>query len=240
MAASPSPRFYAVVPAAGIGRRMGADIPKQYLPLAGQSVLECTLGRLLAFDAFTHIVVAVAENDHQWPRLDIARHPKIITVPGGAERSDSVLNGLQHLQQIADATDWVLVHDVARPCITHRELTQLISTLREDEVGGILAVPVSDTVKRVQQHTIHDTLDRRELWRAQTPQMFRLKALRDALVFAQQQSLPITDEASALELQGKQPKIVEGFASNIKVTRPEDLALAAFYWLQQQQENSSL
>lgn len=237
MPVSPSSSsFHVVVPAAGIGRRMGAEQPKQYLPLAGKPIIERTLNRLLDFSGFSQIVVAIAAEDTYWPQLAVARHPDIVSVKGGNERADSVLNGLHYLSEYGHDDDWVLVHDVARPCIDLSDVANLIAQLQTDPVGGILAVPVSDTVKRVQQQAINATVDRSELWLAQTPQMFRLGPLREALQQGLQQGAAITDEASAMELRGVQPKIVEGRATNIKITRPEDLSLAEFYWRQQTEQ----
>jgi len=221
-------KFWAVVPAAGVGKRMNANRPKQYLELGGKTVLEQTLARLLLADVFTGIAVAVSEDDGYWPDLPIASHPQIIRANGGIERADSVLSALTALQNLAAQDDWVLVHDAARPCITTSDIHQLINSLRDDAVGGILALVTHDTLKNVDAGTILGTLDRSHIWRALTPQMFRYQALKSALEI-HQGNPAITDEASALELQGLQPKIVEGRPDNIKITRPEDLALAQFY-----------
>ncbi|CAA9890225.1 4-diphosphocytidyl-2C-methyl-D-erythritol synthase [Candidatus Methylobacter favarea] len=224
--------FWAVVPAAGVGKRMNADRPKQYLELAGKTVIEHTLLRLLDADAFTAIAVAISAEDPYWPGLEVAAHKKIIIAPGGKERADSVLSGLHSIRAIASDNDWVLVHDAARPCITTADIGHLIDSLVNDEVGGILALSSHDTLKNVQDNCILGTLDRRHIWRALTPQMFRYGLLKTALEAAQGNPA-ITDEASALELQGLQPKIVEGRADNIKITSPQDLALAQFYLEQQ-------
>lgn len=222
------PRFIAVVPAAGVGARVGADIPKQYISIDGKTVLEHTLERLLLSDVFDQIVVAVGADDQNWQTISLLKNPKISIVEGGVERSDSVLAALVSID--AQPNDWILVHDVARPCIQPATIKHLISSLRDHQVGGLLAVPVSDTVKRVDNaNTITATVDRSELWRAQTPQMFPYALLRDALTQGLAQQLAITDEASAIELMGLKPKVVEGLQSNIKITRPEDIALAAYY-----------
>ncbi|WP_101757476.1 2-C-methyl-D-erythritol 4-phosphate cytidylyltransferase [Oceanicoccus sp. KOV_DT_Chl] len=222
--------FYAVVPAAGVGRRMGTDQPKQYLPLLDKLVIEHTLSRLLAEPRLRQIVVAVAAQDTLWPTLEILKHPRISVVVGGAERSDSVLSGLQSLAQVCSAQDWVLVHDVARPCLSVTDISRLIDHLSEDPVGGILAVPASDTLKKVNgQAEVSHTIDRQAIWQAQTPQMFRYQLLLDALVDAVQQGLLITDEASAIEMAGLSGKVVEALYPNPKITRPNDLALAEFY-----------
>jgi 2-C-methyl-D-erythritol 4-phosphate cytidylyltransferase len=223
------PRFWAVVPAAGVGKRMGADVPKQYLEILGKPVLQHTLERLLAVDALAGIAVALGAEDGYWPELPCASHPKILRTPGGKERADSVLSGLNSLKGMADPDDWVLVHDAARACLTKGDVEKLMETLRNDPVGGILALPVSDTLKGVDGGDSVETLDRSRIWRALTPQMFRFGMLRHALLDAAERKLIVTDEASALELQGFRPRIVEGRPDNIKITRPEDLPLAAFY-----------
>ena len=225
-------KFWAIVPAAGVGKRMQADRPKQYLELAGTTVIEHTLLRLLQADIFSAIAVAVSKEDPYWPELPLSKHQTIITAPGGKERADSVLSGLKAIREQASDDDWVLVHDAARPCITTEDIHYLINTLVNDEVGGILALASADTLKQVQGNSITGTLDRSHIWRALTPQMFRYGLLKAAL--EQTQGNPaITDDASALELTGLQPKIVEGRPDNIKITRPEDLALAKFYIDQQ-------
>ena len=228
-----SPRFWAVVPAAGVGKRMGADVPKQYLEVLGKPVLQHTLERLLSVEALAGIAVALGADDGYWPDLPCANHPRIRRVPGGRERADSVLSGLRGLERDAAAGDWVLVHDAARLCVTRTDIETLMATLAGDPVGGILALPVSDTLKRVEAGGILETLDRSRIWRALTPQMCRYGLLRQALEEASEQGRIVTDEASALELQGLRPKIVEGRPDNLKITRPEDLPLAAFYLEQQ-------
>ncbi len=227
-----STKFWAVVPAAGVGKRMNADRPKQYLDLAGKTVIEHTLLRLLQANVFTAVAVAISEEDPYWSELTVASHEKIIRAKGGKERADSVLSGLQSIRDQAADEDWVLVHDAARPCITSEDIQHLINTLVNDDVGGILALPSADTLKNVLGNNIMGTLDRSHIWRALTPQMFRYGSLKSALELAVGNPA-ITDEASALELQGLQPKIVEGRPDNIKITRPEDLALAHFFMEQQ-------
>ena len=225
-------KFWAIVPAAGVGKRMNADRPKQYLELADKTVIEHTLTRLLQADVFTAVAVAISEEDPYWSELPIASHEKIVKAKGGKERADSVLSGLHSIRDHAQDNDWVLVHDAARPCLTTADIHHLIDSLINDDVGGILAVASADTLKNVQGNNILGTLDRSHIWRALTPQMFRYGDLKTALEQAVGNPA-ITDEASALELQGKQPKIVEGRPDNIKITRPEDLALAAFFMEQQ-------
>lgn len=229
---SNSINIWGVVPAAGVGKRMQSDKPKQYLELAGKTVIEQTLLRLLEANVFTAIAVAISSEDPYWPKLEISKHPNILTAPGGKERADSVLSALRTIRTQASDNDWVLVHDAARPCITSTDIHLLIDRLKTDGIGGILALSSHDTLKNVQANSIIGTLDRTHVWRALTPQMFRYGMLKTALEAAEGNPA-VTDEASALELQGLQPKIVEGRPDNIKITRPEDLALAQFYLEQQ-------
>ncbi|MDE0512379.1 MAG: 2-C-methyl-D-erythritol 4-phosphate cytidylyltransferase [Gammaproteobacteria bacterium] len=224
------PDFWAVIPAGGVGRRMGADRPKQYLKLLDRTVLEHSMLPFCEHPLIKGIVVVVADGDEFWPALAPARHPRVVTAPGGHERCHSVLNGLKRLAGLADDGDWVLVHDAARPCVSGTDIDSLIDGLRDHPVGGVLAQPVRDTVKQVaQDHAIEATLERERLWRALTPQMFRLGVLREAIGAAAGESLLVTDEAQALEHSGYRPAIVPGGAHNIKVSLPEDLALAEFY-----------
>ena len=225
-------KFWAVVPAAGVGKRMNADRPKQYLQLNGKTVLEQTLLRLLQAEVFSAVSVAISVEDPYWPELPLASHAKVVTAAGGKERADSVLSALKAIRDVAADSDWVLVHDAARPCLTTDDIHLIINSLVDDEVGGILALASHDTLKNVQGRSILGTLDRSHIWRALTPQMFRYGRLKSALEAAEG-NLAVTDEASAVEMQGGQPKIVEGRPDNIKITRPEDLALAQFYLEQQ-------
>ena len=222
-------KFWAVVPAAGVGKRMGSVLPKQYLDVLGKPVLEHTLERLLSVEAIQAIYVALGHEDGYWPDLSVSKHPRIKIAPGGKERADSVFSALSSLENQASSDDWVLVHAAARLCITTEDVKRLITELKDDEVGGILALPVSDTLKSVQGGFITGTPDRSHIWRALTPQMFRFGLLKEALESARRQGLTVTDEASALELAGYKPRIVEGRPDNIKITRPEDLPLATFY-----------
>jgi 2-C-methyl-D-erythritol 4-phosphate cytidylyltransferase len=228
-----APAYWAVIPAAGIGTRMEANCPKQYLPLLDKTILEHTLERLLAIPVFQDIHMALANDDNFWPQLAIANNRRIICVNGGSERADSVLNCLHALADRAQDDDWVLVHDAARPCIRTQEVLKLIEIINNHPVGGILGVPVSDTLKRVSGILIDGTLDRSHLWQAQTPQMFRLGLLRDCLQRAKIEGKTVTDEASALEMYGYQPLMVLGRSDNIKITRPEDLGIAAMLMQQQ-------
>ena len=223
-------RYWAVIPAAGIGQRMGVDIPKQYLPLAGSTVIDCTISSLLEHQSISGIAVALAENDQWWAKSRYASHDKVTRVTGGRERADSVLNGLKFLMQKADPEDWVLVHDAARPCITQQDLNKMLELLSGHPVGGLLGMPVRDTMKRTDaEGQVQNTVERNNLWHAFTPQMFRLEMLYQALTDALDANIEITDEASAMEWAGHQPLMVEGRGDNIKITRPADLGLAEYY-----------
>ncbi|QEY58477.1 2-C-methyl-D-erythritol 4-phosphate cytidylyltransferase [Pseudomonas sp. C27(2019)] len=221
------PSFWLVIPAAGIGSRMQAACPKQYLSVAGKTILERTLECFLEHPSVQGIVLALAEHDRWWPQLSLAVHPRISTVVGGAERADSVLNALLALPgRGAKADDWVLVHDAARPLLTREDLDRLLTRLAADPVGGLLAVPARDTLKHVSADgCVLKTIDRSVIWHALTPQMFRLGLLQHALAAALQAQVAVTDESSAMEWAGFTPRVVEGLASNIKITCPEDLLL---------------
>ncbi|AAU38882.1 2-C-methyl-D-erythritol 4-phosphate cytidylyltransferase [[Mannheimia] succiniciproducens] len=215
----------AVVPAAGVGSRMQADKPKQYLTLLGKTLLEHTLEVLLSYTPIQQIILAVAENDPYLDQLDVIRQPKIKIVQGGRDRAGSVFNGLKAITQ---PHAWVMVHDAARPCLTHEDLDKLLQI--EDDNGGILAIPAVDTIKRASaEKQIIQTEDRSQLWQAQTPQFFRADLLYRALQQAFEHGLAVTDEASAMEFAGFRPHLVAGRSDNLKVTRPEDLKLAEFY-----------
>ncbi len=226
-------KFWAVIPAAGVGQRMGADKPKQYLDLGKKKVIEHTLERLLDSEIFEYIVVALSNDDPFWPTLSLSKCERVVTTPGGKERADSVLSGLNQLSDKCNPMDWVLVHDAARPCLTISDIQLLIDEIKNDPVGGLLALPVHDTLKGVGGNKVLRTIDRTHIWRALTPQMFRYKPLKSALENAIRDGKSVTDEASALELAGKQPRIVEGRSDNIKITQPKDLALAEFFMEQQ-------
>jgi len=223
-------RCWAVVPAAGVGRRMGGEIPKQYLPLPGGLVIELSLRRLLAHPRVAGVLVALAPDDPWWPATAHADDPRVVRVEGGEERCHSVLNALDHLQGRADERDWVLVHDAARPCLRAADLERLIDRLWRDPVGGLLGVPVHDTIKRLSPSgEVEATVPRERLWHAFTPQMFRLGALRQALQAALRDGRLVTDDASAMELAGQRPRLIEGHPDNLKITRTGDLELARFY-----------
>nr|WP_288498876.1 2-C-methyl-D-erythritol 4-phosphate cytidylyltransferase [uncultured Pseudomonas sp.] len=226
------PPFWAVIPAAGIGSRMRADRPKQYLQLAGKSILEHTLHCFLDHPGLRGVVVSLAEDDPFWPSLACARDGRIHTAAGGAERADSVLNALLRLTELgAGEQDWVLVHDAARPNLAQSDLDLLLAELAGDAVGGLLAVPARDTLKRVgSDGRVRETIDRSVIWQAYTPQMFRLGALHQALAEALVSDVAVTDEASAMEWAGHAPRLIEGRADNLKVTRPEDLHYLERLW----------
>lgn len=215
---------------------MKSTTPKQYLSIANKTLLEHSIERLLAVPAVSGVVVAINPADNNWLALACARDSRVCAIEGGSERAYSVLNGLQWLQSQGQADAWVLVHDAARPCVKVDDIVQLLSRVREQAaVGGILGVPVSDTLKQVVDGRIQHTQDRRQLWQAQTPQLFPVGLLLRVLTRALAEGQLITDEASAMEWAGYQPLMVEGRADNIKVTRPEDLPLA--HCILQQQGN---
>jgi 2-C-methyl-D-erythritol 4-phosphate cytidylyltransferase len=215
--------FHALVPAAGFGARMGIELPKQYLDLVGQPMIWHAISTLCACPDIKTVFVVLAPGDEYFARYDWS-HCAGKLAPlycGGATRAESVANGL--LASELEADDWVLVHDAARPCLTQRLLTHMIAELRDDPVGGILAVPVADTLKRADaRQRIACTEPREGLWQAQTPQMFRAGLLAEALA----RSNKVTDEASAIEAMGLQPKLVASDSSNFKVTYPQDIELA--------------
>ncbi|PKG38150.1 2-C-methyl-D-erythritol 4-phosphate cytidylyltransferase [Psychromonas sp. Urea-02u-13] len=218
----------AVIPAAGIGKRVGATIPKQYLPLLNKTIIEHSLAPFLAHPAITRVIVSLAENDQWFSELPVAKHPKIETVVGGTERVDSVLAALNMIND----DDYVLVHDAARPCIRLSDINKLINEVEIKQQGAILASQVRDTMKRSDtNNAITKTVERDNLWHALTPQMFINKQLINA-INESSQAEKITDEASALEMSGLPVSIVEGRSDNLKVTREEDLKLAAFYLAQ--------
>lgn len=224
------PHHHALVPAAGVGSRMGAQSPKQYLALAGRPLLWHTLSALAATPRIARVWVVIGADDACFDRHDWSAFAGKLTPLrcGGPSRAASVLNGLQAMQPQVAAHDWVLVHDAARPCVTVALIDRLIDTVGEDDAGGILAMPIADTLKRAGADTrIVATVSRDGLWAAQTPQMFRHAALRAALASADLGR--VTDEASAMEQAAAKPRLVMSSARNIKVTVPDDLALAERY-----------
>ncbi len=227
----PDPGFWLIVPAAGIGQRMQAEQPKQYLRIDQRFILDITLSRLLDSVPFSGCMVPLHPADRWWPETEASRDSRIQTCTGGAERGDSVLSALHAMAEQVRDDDWVLVHDAARPCLYTRDLSNLIGRLCNHPVGGLLAAPVADTLKKAdtgELPEVVETVDRRSLWRALTPQMFRYRLLVESLEAALAEGLPITDESSAVEFSGNMPVLVEGRPDNIKITVPADLALAGF------------
>lgn len=219
-------RHYAIVPAAGSGSRFGSEKPKQYLNLLARPLIYHALAALVGCPEIERVWVVLSPDDGEWDRHDwSALGHKLETLRcGGATRADSVGNGLKAAAMVAAEDDWVLVHDAARPCLSREMLGALFAELADDAVGGILAVPVADTLKRADaEQRVAATAPRDGLWQAQTPQMFRYGMLREAL----EKCREVTDEAGAIEALGFKPKLVRGDATNLKVTYPADLALAA-------------
>ena len=220
--------IWAILPAAGIGHRMGSITPKQYLPVNGVPVIARSLEKLAAVSAIAEIVVVLHPQDCHWPELNLQLDTPLSTTEGGEQRQQSVLNGLNHLAPRASMDDWVLVHDAARPCVRSSDIETLIQQLQHHAVGGLLGSPVDNTLKQVDEDgLVQATVDRTQLWNALTPQMFRYGLLKSAIEQAIDRQLVTTDEASALELQGHRPKIIEGSRDNIKLTTQQDLQLAA-------------
>jgi 2-C-methyl-D-erythritol 4-phosphate cytidylyltransferase len=274
-------RYWLVMPAAGVGRRFGESIPKQYADLHGRAVMEWSLAPFLYDSRCLGVVVVLGQNDSYWPAVasrlpdvtgatrasgatlaaalaDATRVaeraaersggadtegfndpgltlpsvpavtlPKVITATGGGERSHSVRNGLAALSSHAAAEDWVLVHDAARPCVSRQDVDRLLNRVQSHAVGGLLAAPAADTLKRAgESKEIIQTIDRTSLWRALTPQMFRYRRLCEALDRAHGDGRSPTDEAQALEWMGERPIVVEGSTTNLKITSADDLVIA--------------
>ena len=230
-------QFWLIVPAAGMGKRMLADRPKQYLQLHNKTVIEHTLDRMLSIDVIQGAVLAISDTDEYWQSLNYSNDKVLLLAAGGRERSDSVLNALLLLEQKVKNAQlvWVLVHDAARPCVRIADVEKLIASASQDKHGGLLALAVRDTMKRSTVHTnkIDKTVNREDMWHALTPQMFRLDLLIDALQTADRNHLFVTDDASAMEYAGYHPQLIEAHADNIKITRAFDLQLAELYLLNQ-------
>jgi 2-C-methyl-D-erythritol 4-phosphate cytidylyltransferase len=221
------PRYWMIVPAAGKGRRFGAAVPKQFHLLRDDPVAQHTLSRLLSVDCIEHIVVPCDTESDRWSMVDAVTSSKVDLTSGGKSRANSVFNGLEHLQAVADPMDWVLVHDIARPCVSVCDIHKLISTLDNNLVGGILAAPVRETLKRVNpDQSVQETLSRDSFRLAQTPQMFRYGLLYEAMSTLLNDGEEPTDEASAMEYVGHTVSVVDGRTDNIKVTSAEDLVIA--------------
>jgi 2-C-methyl-D-erythritol 4-phosphate cytidylyltransferase len=209
---------------------MGDALPKQYLQLAGRTLIEHACAALLGTSAITALVVAIHPDDDIMRTLDLARNSRVVLVEGGDERADSVLAGLESLGACAEPGDWVLVHDAARPCLQRLDVEQMLARLGQHAVGGLLARPVTDTMKRASAaDEVEATVPRERMWLAQTPQMFRYGLLLEALRRAKADQAAVTDESSALERLGYKPALLVGSPANIKVTYPQDLGLAAWY-----------
>ncbi|CAB5501928.1 2-C-methyl-D-erythritol 4-phosphate cytidylyltransferase (EC [Bathymodiolus thermophilus thioautotrophic gill symbiont] len=222
---------FLIVPASGIGVRMNAEKPKQYLKLEnGLSVLDQVLETLLGMMQIKACVVAIAQNDTEFKKSTFANHTKLLaTAVGGEQRFHSVISALNVLRPFAQDEDWVLVHDAARPCIKANEVIKLIEQLKDNPVGGLLATQVVDTIKQSRGNIVEGTLDRSKLWQAQTPQMYRFGVLSKALENVIKNNLMITDEASSMEHLGLESVLISASKSNLKITTPEDLELANFY-----------
>lgn len=220
-----APRYFALIPAAGVGARMAAGGPKQYMPIGGKPMLRHTIDAFLSSRLITHVYVVVSPDDAQ---IDAVVPGEGVTVLrcGGATRMDSIRNALRQLGEVIGVQDWVLVHDSARPGLNAALIEKLITAIGGHAVGGLLALPVVDTVKRAGASV--STVPRDGLWLAQTPQMFRYRLLCDALAAATDASM-ITDDASAVEAMGLSPRLVEGHPRNLKVTLPADIRIAEMY-----------
>jgi 2-C-methyl-D-erythritol 4-phosphate cytidylyltransferase len=219
------PRHFALVPAAGCGSRFGSEIPKQYLPLAGRPMIHHALAALCAFARMEKVWVVLSPDDSLWETYDASCFGARLDVLrcGGATRAESVANGLAAVADTVSEDDWMLVHDAARPGLSQALLAGLCEALRDDHVGGLLAVPVADTLKRADAgQRVAATEPREGLWQAQTPQMFRYGLLRRAMDGGR----AVTDEAGAIEAMGFRPLLVRADATNFKVTYPADLELA--------------
>lgn len=228
---------WAIVPAAGIGARMNSELPKQYLPLAGKSVIACTLARLAQVQAIRAIVVALHAADRLWQTHGMDVSDTLMLCAGGAERASSVLNGLEALAGLADTQDWVLVHDAVRPCVRVADIEALLQEIATHPVGGLLGIPLTSTLKLADVNDeVLRTIPREAMWQASTPQAFRYGALRDALEQAIARGDAVTDEAGAMELAGYKPRLLRCAVDNIKITYPEDLLLASSILQAQAQE----
>lgn len=218
---------WAVIPATGTGSRMHADRPKQYLQLGSKSILEQTLENLLSYPVLKGVVLVLSEDDQYWEKLNFKHNKPVLLCNGGEHRFNSVLNGLKALSDEIQQNAMVLIHDAVRPFVLHTDLDRLLTAAHSSDDGAILAAPVADTLKLTDNNLkIQSTQPREQLWRAFTPQAFQLKIITSALESVISQKLPITDDASAMELAGYKPELVQADSRNIKITQPEDLPLA--------------
>jgi len=225
-------QMWAIVPAAGSGQRMNADRPKQYLPLGGQTVIDHTMEVILSESRVDKVLIGIQQNDTEWFQSPSCTHQRVSHYIGGEERANTVLNGINVVmnEHGGGPDDWVLVHDAARPCLNRGDLANLIDFCLRSDDGAILGTRLVDTVKRIdEQNQVIKTESREGLWRALTPQMFKLGELQEALEFCVQNQVKCTDEAQAMELSGYRVSVVSADPSNIKITHPNDLALANFY-----------
>ena len=225
-------KFIAIVPAAGVGKRMQAGCPKQYLCINNETILSHTVMKLISHPAISQVILALGADDQYFAGSQLAQHKDIVRVTGGTERVDSVLSGLRAVD--GSKYPWVLVHDAARPCVSHDDIDKLINQCLSHDSGGILAAPVRDTMKRGvctegSMNSIVSTVEREQLWHALTPQLYKTGELTAAIEQALANELAITDEASAIELANLPSLLVSGSSENIKITHPDDLALAEFY-----------
>ena len=221
---SDSLKYWVVIPAAGEGLRMGVDKPKQYISINNKTIIEHTIDCFIYREEIEKIIVAISKEDEFWSTLEISDHDKIMTVSGGKERYQSVLNSLKMLSSEAEDDDWVMVHDAARPCLNQSAIDRLIIQLKGHDIGGILAMPCRDTMKRSNDTgEIDETVERQSLWHAQTPQMFKYGKLLLAIQDALKNKAVVTDEAMAVERLGFKPMLVLGHQENIKLTYKDDL-----------------
>ena len=231
--------FIVVVPAAGVGKRMQASCPKQYLMIEDHTILEHTVNRLLSHPKINHVILPLSAEDAYFNDTCLANNPKVLRVKGGKERVDSVLAGLSAID--SEQYPWVLVHDAARPCVSHHDIDQLIAQCQESEHGGLLAMPVRDTMKSSQESKkVNTTVDRSNLWHALTPQLFKTNELITSINLSLKDNATVTDESSAIEYAQLPSLLVEGSGENIKITRPDDLALATFILAQQRAKTQGL
>jgi len=220
-------KTWAIIPAAGIGSRMKSDKPKQYFTLAGEPILQHVVNLFSSHPHIEKVVVVLHAKDHWWPSLQLSHPEKILTAIGGKERVHSVLLGLDFLSDYADKNDFILVHDAARPCLQSNDISRLLSALKNHEIGGLLGMPVVDTLKKVDDNDcVERTVPREHLWHAQTPQCFRYELLKSAIEKSLTKNHIVTDESSAIEYAGFKPKMIVGDVRNIKITYPEDIELA--------------
>jgi len=232
-----SPRVHALIPAAGRGTRYGGAVLKQYLPICGKAVLAHSI-RAFQFHPLIAGITVILSEDDRWFESAVGPLSTVVeTVIGGDTRAQSVRNGLRHIMENHPGSDWVLVHDAARPCLSPGCLDRLLEQGMESPDGAILAIPVGDTLKcEGDKGEIATTVDRFRLWAAQTPQLFQVEALAEAIDAAQLKGAELTDESSAMEYSGASPKLVMGSAANIKITHPGDLAMAEA-WLQRNEQS---